>query len=312
MRTPRLKLLHQPACYHIVCRITQGQLWLDTKEKVYLTALLRRVAFYCGVEVLTFCIMSNHFHLLVRVPEKASADAALDPEGLIVRVRGVYGIAAAEHLWSLRELNSSEATAPQWEAELAMHRGRMHDLSVFMKLLKQRFTMWHNHQHRTRGTLWTERFKSVLVEAREGAHNPLLLVAAYIDLNPVRAGVVTEAKDYPYSGYGSASLARTEAAPGLMTLTKTSDATSALVAYAQILDGSPLLDQPELTGSSIIAKALRSRQAALVKGAIIGSAAFVLEAWLVMADLRRRVRPQAYATGGMGDLWVGQRFRGTS
>ncbi len=306
MRRPRLKLLHQPACYHIICRITQGQLWLDTPEKVYLTALLQRVAAYCGVEVLTFCIMSNHFHLLVRIPEKAKADAELGPEALIGRVREVYGSAAAEHLWSLHKSSDPEA-----ETHWQMHQGRMHDLSVFMKLLKQRFTMWHNHRHGTKGTLWTERFKSVLVQARAGAQNPLLLVASYIDLNPVRAGLVKEAKDYPYSGYGSAALAGSNAGRGLETLTNTSDAATALDTYGQIITGATLPDRPDLTLSAGIALALRSRQAAFVKGAILGSATFVLETWLVMADLRRRLRPQAYATGGMGDLWVGQRFRVT-
>ena len=128
-------------------------MWLGQNEKVYLTALLHRVAVYCGVELLTFCVMSNHFHLLFRVPEKAVADAGLDSEDLIRRVRGVYGNAAAQQLLKLRRSISTEGVAAQWDAELAIHRGRMHDLSIFMKLLKQRFTMWHNHQHGTRGTL---------------------------------------------------------------------------------------------------------------------------------------------------------------
>ena len=44
----------------------------------------------------------------------------------------------------------------------------MHDLSEFMKTLKQRFSIWYNRNHDKRlGTLWTERFKSVLVEGSE-------------------------------------------------------------------------------------------------------------------------------------------------
>ncbi|MFU8847238.1 MAG: transposase [Opitutales bacterium] len=64
---------------------------------------------------------------------------------------------------------------------------RMYDLSAFMKTVKQRFSIWYNRNHgERRGTLWMDRFKSVLVE---GKGNPLQTMVAYIDLNPVRAGI---------------------------------------------------------------------------------------------------------------------------
>ncbi len=70
-----------------------------------------------------------------------------------------------------------------------------------MKLLKQRFSQWHNARNARKGTLWEERFRSVLVD---GAGEALLTMAAYIDLNPVRAGIVQDPKDYRWSGYGEA------------------------------------------------------------------------------------------------------------
>src|SRR5690606_27693693 len=96
----------------------------------------------------------------------------------------------------LAEEDSEEAT--KWERRL---RARMNDVSEFMKTLKQRYTVWHNHTHRRFGTLWAERFKSVLVEDDPGT---LKMVAAYIDLNPVRAGLVEDPADYRWSGYGEA------------------------------------------------------------------------------------------------------------
>jgi hypothetical protein len=53
-----------------------------------------------------------------------------------------------------------------------------------MKVLKQRFTQWFNGRHAWRGTLWEDRFRPVLVEGKGDA---LRAMAAYIDLNPVRA-----------------------------------------------------------------------------------------------------------------------------
>jgi putative transposase len=78
---------------------------------------------------------------------------------------------------------------------------RMGDVSEFMKTLKQRITIWYNQTHDRFGPLWADRFKSVLVE---GQGNPLQTMAAYIDLNPVRAGIVEDPKDYRFCGYAEA------------------------------------------------------------------------------------------------------------
>ena len=76
---------------------------------------------------------------------------------------------------------------------------RMWDVSAFMKLLKQRITQWFNRHSGRTGTLWEQRFKSVLVE---GAGDVVATMAAYIDLNPVRARLVADPQDYRWSGYG--------------------------------------------------------------------------------------------------------------
>ena len=77
---------------------------------------------------------------------------------------------------------------------------RMHDLSRFMQGLLIRFTRWFNRKHKRTGTLWEERFKSVIVESGTAAR----MIAAYIDLNPVRAGMVEDPADYRWSSYGEA------------------------------------------------------------------------------------------------------------
>jgi hypothetical protein len=69
-----------------------------------------------------------------------------------------------------------------------------------MKSLLERFTKWFNREHNRRGTLWEERYKSVIVESGAAART----IAAYIDLNPVRAGMVSDPADYRWSSYGEA------------------------------------------------------------------------------------------------------------
>ena len=69
-----------------------------------------------------------------------------------------------------------------------------------MNGLLKRFTRWFNRQHERTGTLREEHIKSVIVE--NGI--PARAVAAYIDLNPVRAGIATDPVDYRWSSYGEA------------------------------------------------------------------------------------------------------------
>ncbi len=89
---------------------------------------------------------------------------------------------------------------------------QMYDLSQFMKLLKQRFSQWFNRVHEREGTLWEGRFRSTLVEGNSPA---LATVAAYIDLNPIRAGLVEDPKDYRWCGYAEAVASDVSARKGL-------------------------------------------------------------------------------------------------
>jgi hypothetical protein len=77
---------------------------------------------------------------------------------------------------------------------------RMHDLSQFMQGFLQRFSLWFNSKHERSGHLWEDRFKSVIVEDGVAART----MAAYIDLNPVRAGMVADPAEYRWSSYGEA------------------------------------------------------------------------------------------------------------
>ena len=112
--------------------------------------------------------------------------------------------------WQLRELRK-HSTNDAAEAFRDKFFRRMWDLSQFMKTLKQRFTRWFNRTHGRRGTLWEERFKSVLVEDGHAART----MAAYIDLNPVRAGIVEDPKDYRWCGYAEAVAGKERAREGL-------------------------------------------------------------------------------------------------
>jgi REP element-mobilizing transposase RayT len=184
-------------------RVVGGERLFGSREKEVLRKMLWQVADFCGVEILTYCVMSNHFHVLVRVPPSASSGQGVADTELLRRFRVLYPkptkYQTAEFARLEKALQEGSEDAVQIRARLL---ARMHNLSEFMKTVKQRFSIWYNRNHgNRRGTLWMERFKSVLVE---GAGNPLQTMAAYIDLNPVRAGLVEDPKDYRFCGYAEA------------------------------------------------------------------------------------------------------------
>jgi REP element-mobilizing transposase RayT len=153
---------------------------------------------FSGCKVLSYCLMSNHFHLLLEVPPMV--EGGLSDEGLLHRLSALYSEAfvagVAEEL-----VEAGRTKNETWAAEVhARFSYRMHSLSQFMKGLLIRFTRWFNRTHGRTGTLWEERFKSVIVESGVAART----MAAYIDLNPVRAGMVHDPADYRWSSYGEA------------------------------------------------------------------------------------------------------------
>ena len=83
-----------------------------------------------------------------------------------------------------------------------------------MRVLKQLFSQWFNSGHARKGTLWEERFRSVVVEGGDA----LRTVAWYIDLNPIRAGIVSEPEAYRWCGYGEAVAGVSRARQGLKLL----------------------------------------------------------------------------------------------
>ena len=188
------------AAYHVVSRVSHRLLLFEAEEKAKLVSLMRRYARLCGVRVLTYCVMGNHFHWLVEVEERpANADQMPDAE-LVERVRRCHGKKVAAMLQAELESLLRCGNTSLHAHIRAKYLKRMWNLSAFVQSVKQRFSVWFNKRHKRKGTLWEERFKSVVAMGPEA----VVSVAAYIDLNPVRAGLAEDPADYAWSGYGEA------------------------------------------------------------------------------------------------------------
>jgi putative transposase len=291
------------AHYHCMSRVVGGERLLGEREKGVLSGLLWRAAEFSGVQVLSYAVMSNHFHVLVSVPE---ADMVPDEE-LVRRYGVLYGENRSpwhpkpEVLAGLLEANDTEGQS--WRRRLS---ARMGDVSAFMKTVKQRFALWYNQSHGRFGAFWAERFKSVLLE---GNAHTLATVAAYIDLNPVRAGLVEDPGLYRWSGYGEAMGGKRRARAGLRGIFGEEEATDwgdVVARYRRLLFGKGaggastvakiprerVLKVLEAGGKVARGEALQCRVRYFTDGAVLGSAAFV-EGWLKTRgpDRRRKGAP---------------------
>lgn len=291
MRRGRLRVSEDQAegFYHCVSRVVDRRFIFGVAEKEHFVALMRECEAFCEVRILTFCLLSNHFHILLEVPRppehRPSAEEVL---AKLRRLSGHQDVGAVAQRFGVYRDAQDEAG---FQAYLATFHARMWDLSAFMKLLKQRFSQWYNRRTGRKGTLWEDRFKSVVVE---GPGRALSATAAYIDLNPVRAALVQDPKDYRWSGYGEALAGRKRARQGLQRVVGEPRALALyrLCLYHQgspqgeTLDEHGRLKRGALSHEAVLkvlaqngrlplAEYLRCRVRYFCDGAVLGSRAFV-------------------------------------
>jgi len=202
----------KPAIYHCVSRIVDRRRIFGIEEKEKFTYYMRVYEEFCQVRILTWCLMGNHFHILVEIPEppedrgKSWSDEKF-LRHISCRYRDREFLKIASRLKHFRKQGLDRAAEELRDKFFAL----MWDLSWFLRMLKQRFAQWYNAKNNRDGVLWSDRFRSLIVESGLAART----VAAYIDLNPVRAGIVADPKDYRWSGYGEAIAGFRRAREGL-------------------------------------------------------------------------------------------------
>ena len=179
-RKPRLVVEGEAAVYHVMSRTVLDGYVLGDAEKDHLLQLIQHYSSVYFTEIMGFCLMGNHFHLVVRMhPGEDYSDAEI-----FERYARYY-----------QDDDNREEPLP---GQIPAYRAKWEKLSEFMKEIKQTFSRYYNQRHNRRGFFWSDRFKSVLVENGETLINCL----AYVDLNPVRAGIIDRPDDYRWSSIG--------------------------------------------------------------------------------------------------------------
>ena len=191
---PHLVDLSVTRWYHCVTRCVRRAFLLGegaNDRKVWVHNRLHELAEIFSITVGGFSVMDNHLHLLVRLdPEVAggwSDEEVVRRWGRLFpprdKLRQPLPVSNDWVKWRLQD--------PAWVAKT---RERLQSLSWFMKCLKEPLSRMANREEKVRGAFFEGRFKSVAVLDEAS----LLATCAYIDLNPVAAGIaeVPEASEH--------------------------------------------------------------------------------------------------------------------
>jgi hypothetical protein len=183
-RYARIKPDDMGMYYHLTNRISgiPGEYPFGDAEKEELINLVKVLSRFFTIEVLSCQAMGNHYHIVCYAP----ADL-LSPRQACERYNRFY-----------QARNKPPLSPDDPYCEVVARR--MRDISWFMRQLQQQFTSWYNRTripHR-RGSLWAQRFKSVILERDTALWNCL----CYVEMNAVRAGLVSDPGDYRFGTWG--------------------------------------------------------------------------------------------------------------
>jgi hypothetical protein len=187
--------------YHCISRVVRHA-WLlgegadsaTGDRKLWIERRLKELDAIFAVSVGGFSVMDNHLHLLLRLdPEVAKSwtnKEVVDRWFKLYPPRGTdrKPLPAAK----LKELVEKRLGDANW---IAKTRDRLGSLSWFMKCLKEPLSRLVNKAEKCTGAFFEGRFKSIAVLDEEA----LLAVSAYIDLNPVAAGIAITPESSEYT-----------------------------------------------------------------------------------------------------------------
>jgi REP element-mobilizing transposase RayT len=180
------RLIHEETGgYHIISRVTGQDFLMGPKEKDRFLDILYLLSQVYFVELHSYCVMDNHFHLLVTMRESHAQDCT--------------GSNLLERVNHLRKFSGKSALESLKPAESTRFRERFGSVSCFAQDIKQEFTRWYNRIHDRKGYFWSDRFRGVLI----GHGKAQLACAAYIEMNPVRAKIVESPEQYKWSSSGA-------------------------------------------------------------------------------------------------------------
>ncbi|MGH8178403.1 MAG: transposase [Steroidobacter sp.] len=176
--------------YHVVARcVRRAWLWgVDeyagrdySHRKAWVLERLAQQSSLFAIDICAYAVMSNHYHLVLYV-DRARA-RTWSQEEVVVRWTALFSTPPLVAQW--RNGQAGRAQREAAERLIETWRGRLSDISWYMKCLNEHLARRANAEDGCTGRFWEGRFRSQALLDEAG----LLTAMAYVDLNPIRAGI---------------------------------------------------------------------------------------------------------------------------
>ena len=296
-RMARVKLEGAEGWYHVHCQVAGHKGEYVLADPLCRKKLIDLLKFYTKAyccELASFSIMGNHWHGVLHF----EAPRHLTSEELMRCARRFYPSSLSRKLLK-------NWTASQWER----FSRRLFDISEFMRNVQSGFATWYNQTHQRKGKFWADRYKSVCLGDLQAVQDCML----YVDLNPVRAGLVQRPEQWQGSSLYYREIGKADWLLRLKSLTSEAREAKALQSYrcrlyyrgnvptkpgqAKIPD--TILIQEQARGFAVSGVYLR-RLRYFADGLAIGSESFIRERLAHLREMgyyRRRQHPIVQAEG---------------
>jgi REP element-mobilizing transposase RayT len=175
----------QPGAYHITSRcVRRAFLCGDAYEhrRDWVENLIRRWSPSFAVEIFGHSVMSNHYHLILK--NDPTQARAWSPREVAERWSALYPLKdtdGTERPWPIEELDRRAGDA-EW---VEIRRERLAGISWLMKRINETISRRANQEDGCTGAFWEGRFKAVALLDQAA----IIAAMAYVDLNPIRAGM---------------------------------------------------------------------------------------------------------------------------
>ena len=200
--------------YHVIARcVRRAWLWgFDayagkdySHRKAWVLERLEFLSTVFAIDLCAYAVMSNHYHLILHV-DRARA-RTWSREEVIERWEHLFAVPPLVARW--RDDSAEAAEREIAEAMIERWRTRLSDVSWFMRCLNEHLARRANAEDECTGRFWEGRFRSQALLDEAG----LLTAMAYVDLNPVRAGIAATPEESEFTSiYARIKQVRADAA----------------------------------------------------------------------------------------------------
>jgi REP element-mobilizing transposase RayT len=162
-------------------------------RKQWLVSRLRFLSYVYAIDICAYAVMSNHYHVILHVDKTCAESWSLDE--VVERWLQLYKGDKLIQKWIAFRSEMSKAELQKAEEIIEQWRERLTSISWFMRGVNETIARMANEEDNCKGRFWEGRFKSQSLLDEQA----LLTCMAYVDLNPVRAGIANDLIDSDFT-----------------------------------------------------------------------------------------------------------------